>query len=63
GRPACTRYVRAASVALRARAGRQVLVVGSRLPGGRRLSPGRHRLTLTPRGGTPVRIVLSLSRR
>lgn len=62
-RRACTRYVAVAPRStLPAKAGRQVLVPGSRVPRGRRLRPGRHRITLAPRGGKPVRITVLLHR-
>ncbi|CAA9539350.1 MAG: hypothetical protein AVDCRST_MAG30-4573, partial [uncultured Solirubrobacteraceae bacterium] len=62
-RSACVRHVAVGTPAtLPARVGRQALVLGGRLPSGRRLRPGRHRLTLTPRGGAPVRISLRLQR-
>lgn len=44
------------------RAGRHVLRVGTRLRGGARLRPGRHRITLATGAGPPARLVVRLRR-
>jgi hypothetical protein len=56
------RAVRVGRVRLRARAGRHVLRVGTRLPGDARLRPGRHRLTLASGDGPPARLAVRLRR-
>jgi hypothetical protein len=56
------RAVPVGRVRLRARAGRQVLRLGSRLRGGARIRPGRHRLTLATGDGPPGRLTLRLRR-
>jgi hypothetical protein len=52
------RAVRVGRVRLRARAGRQVLRLGSRLRGGARIRRGRRRLTLAIGDGPPAHLTL-----
>jgi hypothetical protein len=54
------RAVRVLRVRLRARAGRQVLRLGSRRRGGTRIRPGRHRLVLATGDGPPARLTVRL---